>query len=77
MTPTTPFLTTFKTPPRAAEAMTGSAVMTALRAVLSAIAIAAALISATVVLYLMKSALGINLLPGHSPLHDLLYEFVR
>jgi hypothetical protein len=57
--------------------MTGSAVMTALRAVLSAIAIAAALISATVVLYLMKSALGINLLPGHSPLHDLLYEFVR
>ncbi len=27
--------------------------------------------------YLVKSALGINLLPGPSPLHDLLYHFVR
>jgi hypothetical protein len=28
-------------------------------------------------LYLVKSALGIDLLPGHSPLHDLLYDLVR
>ena len=27
-------------------------------------------------LYLVKSALGINLLPGPSPLHALLYHFV-
>ncbi len=28
-------------------------------------------------LYLVKSALGINLLPGPSPMHDLLFHFVR
>ncbi len=28
-------------------------------------------------LYLVKSALGIDLLNGHSPLHGLLYSFVR
>ncbi|MGD9785909.1 MAG: hypothetical protein AB7E80_00950 [Hyphomicrobiaceae bacterium] len=27
--------------------------------------------------YLVKSALGINLLPGPSPLHDLFYHWVR
>lgn len=27
--------------------------------------------------YLVKSALGINLMPGPSPLHDLLYHFLR
>lgn len=27
-------------------------------------------------LYLVKSAAGINLMTGHSPLHDLLYHFV-
>ena len=27
-------------------------------------------------LYLVKSALGINLMAGPSPLHDLLYHFV-
>lgn len=27
--------------------------------------------------YLVKSALGINLLAGPSPLHDLLYHLVR
>lgn len=26
--------------------------------------------------YLVKSALGIDLMPGPSPLHDLLYHFV-
>lgn len=34
----------------------------------------AVLISA---LYVVKSALGINLLPGPSPLHDLLFHFAR
>ncbi|MDX2307220.1 MAG: hypothetical protein NW216_03170 [Hyphomicrobium sp.] len=28
-------------------------------------------------LYMAKSAAGINILPWHSPLHDLLYHFVR
>ncbi len=28
-------------------------------------------------LYLVKSAVGINLMNGPSPLHDLLYQFVR
>lgn len=28
-------------------------------------------------LYLVKSALGIDLMPGPSPLHDLLYWMVR
>lgn len=32
---------------------------------------------AVAALYLAKSALGINLLPGPSPLHDLLYHLVR
>ena len=32
---------------------------------------------AIVVLYLVKSALGINLMPGASLLHDLLYPLVR
>ncbi|MFN3868931.1 MAG: hypothetical protein ACK4MF_07700 [Hyphomicrobiaceae bacterium] len=31
---------------------------------------------AVAALYLVKSALGINLLPGPSPLHALLYHFV-
>ena len=31
----------------------------------------------TVGLYLVKSALGINLMDGPSPVHDLLYQFVR
>jgi hypothetical protein len=28
-------------------------------------------------LYLVKSALGINLMDGPSPLHDVLYQYVR
>lgn len=32
---------------------------------------------AAAVLYLAKSALGINLFAGPSPLHDLLYHLVR
>jgi hypothetical protein len=38
---------------------------------------AAFLLAAGSGLYLVKSALGIDLLPGHSPLHDLLYDLVR
>lgn len=36
-----------------------------------------ALAATVAVLYLVKSALGINLLPGPSPLHGLLYHLVR
>lgn len=58
------------------SALTGSAVMAFARAVLSVIVASALLMSAAAGLYLVKSALGINLLPWHSPLHDLLYRFV-
>jgi hypothetical protein len=77
MIPTTTYLTTFKTPVGGAQAQTGSAVLAALRTLLSAIAIGAGLISVAAALYLVKSALGINLLPWKSPFHDLLYEFIR
>jgi hypothetical protein len=77
MIPTTTVLTTFKTPVGDAEAQTGSAVLAALRTLMSAIAIGAGLISVAAGLYLIKSVLGINLLPWHSPFHDLLYQFVR
>jgi hypothetical protein len=77
MTPTTTDLTTFKTPVGDAEALTGSAVFAALRHLMSAIAIGAGVIAMASGLYLVKSALGINLLPGQSPFHDLLYEFIR
>jgi hypothetical protein len=33
--------------------------------------------SAICALYLVKSAMGIDIMPGPSPLHDLLYAFVR
>lgn len=32
---------------------------------------------AVAALYLVKSAVGIDLFPGHSPLHDLLYPLLR
>lgn len=32
---------------------------------------------ALIALYLVKSALGINLFPGPSPLHNLFYHWVR
>jgi hypothetical protein len=76
MIPTTTSLTTLETPAGAAEAMTGSAVLAFLRALMTAVALIAGLISVAAGLYLVKSALGINLLPGKSPLHDLLYQFV-
>ncbi len=33
--------------------------------------------AAVAALYIAKSAAGINILPGPSPLHGLLYQFVR
>jgi hypothetical protein len=39
--------------------------------------VATFLLAAGSALYLVKSALGIDLLPGHSPLHGLLYDLVR
>lgn len=38
---------------------------------------AAVLCASIAVLYLVKSALGIDLLPGPSPLHDLLFPLIR
>lgn len=44
--------------------------------VLYGTAFAVAVCSAIAALYLVKSALGINLMAGPSPLHDLLYPLV-
>ncbi len=60
-----------------ADALTGSAVRASLREPLNALLAAASAVVAVPCLYLAKSALGINLLPWHSPLHDLLYHFIR
>lgn len=62
---------------RVAEASTGSAVLATLRTLLAALAAVVTAVSAMAGLYIVKSALGINLLPWHSPLHDLLYHFAR
>lgn len=43
---------------------------------ISSIALMAA-VPVVIALYLVKSVLGINLMDGPSPLHDLLYHFVR
>lgn len=59
------------------NALTGSAVMAPARALLVSTLSAASIAAVVAGLYLVKSALGINLFPGHSPLHDLLYHFVR
>ncbi len=52
----------------------GKGVSQHLAAVLTHVSFATA---AVVLLYLLKSAAGINLFAGPSPLHDLLYHFVR
>lgn len=44
---------------------------------LSVIGLAMVLPPTVAVLYLAKSALGINLMPGPSPLHDLLYHLTH
>lgn len=63
----------FDTTMEDAAAMTGSAVVAVLRCLMMSVGI----LASTAGLYLLKSALGINLLPWNSPLHDLLYHFVR
>ena len=77
MIPTTTDLTTFKPPVGAAEAMTGSAVLALLRGLAMSVAALAAAAGCVAGLYLLKSALGIDLLPWNSPLHDLLYHLIR
>lgn len=74
--PSTACLSDFDTL-NAHSATTGSAVMAPARALLFTAMSAASLASAIAGLYLVKSALGINLLTGPSPLHDLLYHLVR
>lgn len=46
-------------------------------AILVSTVAAFASVPAIVALYLAKSAVGINVMPGPSPLHDLLYQVVR
>jgi hypothetical protein len=60
-----------------ADGMTGSAVTLVLRVLFTTLAVGLMLTVAIVGLYLLKSAIGINILPGKSPLHALLYHFVR
>jgi hypothetical protein len=47
-----------------------------LRRIGEALAMAAGLLLAVAIGYLVKSALGIDLMPGPSPLHDLLYPLL-
>lgn len=64
-------------PTHDASAMTGSAVRVSARALLTALLTVASLVAAGTALYLFKSAVGINVLPWPSPLHDFLYHLVR
>jgi hypothetical protein len=50
--------------------------MSWVEAILMSTAALLAVTPAIAVLYLVKSALGINLMDGPSPLHGLLYHFV-
>lgn len=77
MLPSTTSPTLFDTPMDVAEAMTGSAVLALLRGLAMSVAALAAAAGCVAGLYLFKSALGIDLLPWNSPLHDLLYHFIR
>lgn len=54
-----------------------TAAMTWATAVLMSIVALAAAAPVFAGLYLAKSALGLNLMSGPSPLHDLLYAYVR
>ena len=69
--------TTFDTSMDDAAAMTGSAVVAVLRCLMMTVLVFASAAGLAAGLYLVKSALGINLLPWNSPLHDLLYHLVR
>ncbi len=55
----------------------GSAAVSFVRPMVLALANTASAVLLMAGLYLVKSAAGINLLPGPSPLHDLLYHLVR
>lgn len=65
------------TTPPGYPARTGQAVARILRRLVWTIASALALSAAVAALYLAKSALGVDVFAGQSPLHDLLYSFVR
>jgi hypothetical protein len=77
MTSSTPPLTTIETTMNPAVGMTGSAVTLPLRGLAATLAVGLAFTAAVVGLYLVKSALGINVFAWHSPLHGLFYHFVR
>jgi cell shape-determining protein MreD len=53
------------------------AVLAGVRSFLEVVIGGMALIAAAAGVYLAKSALGINVFAWQSPLHDLLYHFVR
>lgn len=67
----------FGTPLPRQPALAGPVIWSMLRRLARGIAVAAVLMTSVCALYLAKSALGINLLAGPSPLHDLLYPLVR
>lgn len=60
-----------------AKAITADSGMTWLEAFAVSFFALSLAVPAIAALYLAKSALGIDVLPGHSPLHDLLYQMVR
>ena len=60
-----------------AEVLNPARAMTTAEAALLALTVTVGGLAAIVALYLVKSALGINLLPGPSPFHELLYPLVR
>lgn len=77
MTAITSPQTTLEKTMNSTDGMTGSAVTLSLRVLAATLAVALMLTAAIVGLYLLKSALGINVFPGRSPLHELFYHLVR
>jgi hypothetical protein len=59
------------------NAIAPAASMTWAEAFLVSSAAMALALPVTIALYFVKSALGINLMDGPSPLHEFLYDFVR
>ena len=76
MTPSPSTRTETETTTARAQPDSAPAVVTHVQAVLIAGATLALMATLVASLYVLKSAAGINLLPGHSPLHDLLYPLV-
>jgi hypothetical protein len=60
-----------------AQALNPTREMTMFEAAVLGLTVTVGGMAAIAVLYVVKSALGINLMPGPSPLHDLLYPLVR